>query len=333
MRDDNGSSFFNGICVSFVLHLLLAALAIVVLERNAATALQGGEIFTVTLEGGEQLGGIAQVPKEGQNKVLTKPEEVKNELQEKEEKSDQEKDLKKHKEIETTKEEYHLDQPAVVDDPQKLIEQKKLEEEKKLTEKKLKEEEQKKKKLEEDKKKKEQEDKKKEEEDKKKQEEEKKKKEEEKIKSKEQEAADKKKEKEKRDKQLADTLKKLKNQYEGESADAGGQGFGAAAVGGKAMGGGTLASLEKVAYSNALQKHVKSGWHWLGGSERLGAKVKAHILPSGEVQNVEITKSSGNSNFDDSVVRAVLKASPVPPAPESIYPDFAVVIFTFDSTE
>lgn len=319
MHKDSGSSFLNGICVSFVLHFVLAIVAIVVLERNAATALQGGEVFTVTLEGGAQLGGIAQVPKDGQSKVLTKQEEIKNDPQEEEVKSEKEKDTSKEKEIETTKEEYHLNEPAIVDDPQKLIEQKKLEEQKKIKEKKAKEEEEKKKKKEVENKKKEEEDKKKKEEDKKK--------------TKEQEDANKKKEKEKRDKQLADTLKKLKNQYDGESADVGGQGFGAAAVGGKAMGGGTLASLEKVAYSNALQKHVKSGWHWLGGTERLGAKVKAHILPSGEVQNVEITQGSGNSNFDDSVVRAVLKASPVPPAPESIYPDFAVVIFTFDSTE
>lgn len=317
-KNDLSISFPKGVIVSFGLHLVLALVSIIALERTAATAIQAGEIFTVTLEGGEQLGGIGQVPKDGQKKVLTKQEEVEEPQEKAEEKTEKVEKTSKQEKVEVTKEEHHLEEPAVVDDPEKILAQKKLEEEKKLKEKKAKEEAEKKKKQEEEKKKKEQEEKKKEEEEKK---------------QKEKEDADKKKEREKRDKQLADTLKKLKNQYDGESADAGGKGFGAAALGGKGMGGGTLDSLERVAYRNALQKHVKAGWHWLGGTEKLVARVSVYILPNGEVQKVEIAQSSGNSNFDDSVVRAVLKASPVPAAPESIYPDFAKVGFAFDSTE
>ncbi|MBP9837554.1 MAG: cell envelope integrity protein TolA [Proteobacteria bacterium] len=321
-------SFKGGILISFVLHIVLAVVSIVILEKNAAKAAKAGEIFTVTLEGGEMLGGIAQVPKDGNKKVLTpdvgKDEEA-TKVEKKEEKTSETKTEKTpESQIEETKEEYKMKDAAVVDDPQKLLEQKKLEEEKKLKaikEKKEKEEKEKQKKEEEKKKKLEEQKKKEEEEDKKQAEKDKK------------EDADKKKEKEQRDKQLSESIKKLKNQYEGESADAGGKGFGAASLGGKGMGGGTLSSLEKVAYSNALQKHIKEGWHWLGGSEHLVAKVQVKIAQDGKILDVQIIHSSANNNFDDSVVRAVYKASPVPVAPENLYNEFATVIFTFDSAE
>lgn len=97
------------------------------------------------------------------------------------------------------------------------------------------------------------------------------------------------------------------------------------------MGGGTLASAEKLAYQNALLAHVKGGWRWLGGTEVLITKVEAKILQDGRVQDVSVIQSSGNRNFDDSAVRAVFKASPVPPAPAHLYAEFfATVTFTFD---
>lgn len=320
MRSENRERlpFYYGFVTSLVVHVLLAVGTVIFLENAAATASKPQEIFSVTLEGGVNLGGISQVPKEGAKKVLT-PESTEVE------KGDAEKveDIK-HEEPEEKKE-LKLTTPSVVDDPEKILaeqkkaeekieKEKKAQEEKKEAEKKAKQEEAKLKK-------KELEDQKKAEE--KKKEDEAKKKEEE----------DKKKSRALRDKQLAATLKRLKNQYEGESADAGEKGFGAAALGGKGMGGGTLGSMEKIGYSNALKNHVKQGWRWLNSSEKLVAKVEVYILQDGRVQNVNIIQKSGNPNFDDSVVRAVFKASPVPPAPEALYEEFKVVTFTFDSTE
>ena len=218
---------------------------------------------------------------------------------------------KKQKETKEVKEkveeklpEKKLTEPSVVDDPEKILAAKKLEEEKKKAEQEKKIQEEKEKKEKEKKAKEEAEKLKQQEDQKKKEEEDKKKAEEDKKKAEE----DKKRERAQRDKQLADSLKKLKNQYEGESADAGGKGFGAAALGGKGMGGGTLTSLEKLGYSNTLQRHVKQGWHWLGSTEKLTARVQVQILQNGQIQDVHIIQSSGNGNFDDSVVRAVFKA-------------------------
>ena len=97
------------------------------------------------------------------------------------------------------------------------------------------------------------------------------------------------------------------------------------------MGGGTLASLEFITYRNKLEDHIKRGWHWLSSSEQLVAQVVVYILPTGVVRDAQIVQSSGRSDFDESALRAVFKASPVPPAPEGLYDKFREVRITFDS--
>jgi TonB family protein len=89
----------------------------------------------------------------------------------------------------------------------------------------------------------------------------------------------------------------------------------------------------KVAYQNELQAHVKSGWRWMQRSNHLRTLVEAKIRPDGEITNVQVLQGSGNSNFDDSVVRALKKASPAPPPPREFYADFATVGFWFDSND
>ncbi len=298
-------SFFLGVLISTVAHLCGAIVVFICLENASARAFKDAEVFSVTIEGGEMLGGVGQAPKDMTKKIVTRQTE---EPQQKQESQPEEKKAEPPKE--TVKEpEKKLEQPTVVDDNAMKLAVKKAEEEKKKIEaEKEKVQEEKEKKLQ------------KEKEDKKKQELEDQKKEQAK------ERAD-------RDKQLANLAKKFQKQYDGESADVGGKGFGAAALGGKGMGGGTLTSLEKLAYSNALQKHVKEGWHWLNSGDALQAKVLVNILPDGQVQDVRIEQSSGNRNFDDSVVRAVYKASPVPKPPEGLYNDFQQVRFSFDSRE
>ncbi|HEB58408.1 MAG TPA: cell envelope integrity protein TolA [Gammaproteobacteria bacterium] len=54
------------------------------------------------------------------------------------------------------------------------------------------------------------------------------------------------------------------------------------------------------------------------------ATVQVRLIPSGEVVRVTISRSSGNNIFDDSVTRAVKKASPlsVPPADSGLFDQF-----------
>lgn len=312
-------SYLSGILVSLVAHLLGGVMAIAVFEHRAATAYQVPEVFTVTLEGGEKLGGITQVPDEGVKSEPPPLDAVPADEPGNEESTGSE-----------AADEGKLEQPAVVEDPERILAEKKAAEEK------IKEAERKKQEAE----KKKKEEAKKQEEAKKKAEEEKRKKAEEEAKKiqdrKRQEEADKRRqaaERAARDNRLSELSRRYRAKYAGESANAGGEGFGAASLGGHGMGGGTLADAEYIRYAQAIKEHVKSGWHWLPGSSHFRARVRVRILPSGMIQDVRIEQSSGNSNFDDSVVRAVTKASPVPPPPEKYYSDFKDVRFWFDSHE
>ena len=119
--------------------------------------------------------------------------------------------------------------------------------------------------------------------------------------------------------------------YTGESADAGGSGFGAAKLGGKSMGGGQKVPLEVLQYRSMLANHIKSGWRWHDVSANLTATVYFEISPDGALGNIKLDSGSGNREYDDSAVRAVHKASPVPAPPPNVYKDyFRYVRMEFD---
>jgi len=281
-KSDNNLTYAIGYSVSALAHLICSIIALIVLESNRNSEVPRNQVFSVTIEGGQIIGGITQAPDKQAKKETVLPNEKAATAPEKSETS---------KKVEQKK----IDKPSAIE----------------LQEKKKKEEEAKKKLAE----------------DKKKQEAELKKKQDAEKKSKE-DAARLKKE---RDERLQNAINKAVSNYQGESARAGGQGFGAAALGGKGMGGGILESPEFIRYMGQLTDHIKRGWHWLPGSERLVAVVVVNIQPTGVVQSANISTSSGNSRFDDSALRAVYKASPVPPAPTSIYEKFRNVSITFDS--
>ncbi len=121
--------------------------------------------------------------------------------------------------------------------------------------------------------------------------------------------------------------------YLGESADAGGKGFGAALQGGKGMGGGVLASPEFIAYLNLLKSHVHRGWRWNDHASGYRARVYFRIEPDGAIKDVRMVDGSGSREFDDSVLRALAKADPVPPPPEKVYSAFKEVRMVFDPQE
>ena len=308
-------SYLIGILLSLILHLLIGGLSLVLLESRAADAARAPQVFSVTLEGGETIGGITQVPEEiGKKEKKPLPGSVPETSSSREE------------EAELAKEEKKLEKPSVVQDPEETAKKKALEE-KKAKELKLKQEAEKKKR-----------------------DLEKKKKEEAEAKKRKAEEERKKKIEERKAKELArkrtnQRLKELarrararesgamESSYKGESSDGGGTGFGAAKSGQGGMGGGTLTSFQKLRYQAALKDHVKAGWRWLPGSKKLRASVMIRLLSNGSIQDVRIEVSSGNSQFDESVVRAVRKADPVPPPPPELYSEFSSVRIRFDSHE
>ncbi|MBX7144763.1 MAG: cell envelope integrity protein TolA [Oligoflexia bacterium] len=128
-------------------------------------------------------------------------------------------------------------------------------------------------------------------------------------------------------------LEAAMQRYRGESSDAGGKGFGAGALGGKAMGGGVVLPPEAMIYRDALKNAIKEGWRWYDTSAALTTTVMFDIAPDGVVSNITMVTSSGNREYDDSVLRAIYKASPVPAPPEKVYEYFKKVRMLFDPRE
>lgn len=133
---------------------------------------------------------------------------------------------------------------------------------------------------------------------------------------------------EERERQIAAALDRIKAQVQpkedpefSESA----KGSGPVTKGGEVGegGGGVVRGLEFILYTQQLQKRVQESWIVTEKRPGLVASVSFKIQPDGDVQEVELTKSSGDGAFDQSVLRAVRKAAPFPPPPQSYAQEFA----------
>lgn len=109
-----------------------------------------------------------------------------------------------------------------------------------------------------------------------------------------------------------------------------GQEGGAGTVGGgKGSGGSVVKGVEFLAYRNQLLRRIKVGWAWFGKRMDLEVTVGFGVGADGEIFGLKLLKVSGDASYDESVVRAVLQASPLPPPPPSYARDFAEVEATF----
>lgn len=107
-----------------------------------------------------------------------------------------------------------------------------------------------------------------------------------------------------------------------------GEGEGAAALGKGGRGGGTVRGMEYLIYQNRMFETIKGNWAWAG---RGNLKVEVHfsVKESGEITGLRVVQSSGDASYDESVLRALKKSSPLPPPPENHRRDFAHVELTF----
>jgi TonB family protein len=126
--------------------------------------------------------------------------------------------------------------------------------------------------------------------------------------------------------------KKMK-EYLGESNNVGGQGLGAAKVGGFGTGGGVVKPKEFFQYLETIQREVKSNWRWFDSSGRLKVQVELRISQRGEIESARISEPSVSAEFDRSVMRALEAANPLPAPPSNVYKDFKQVIILFDSEQ
>jgi TonB family protein len=100
-----------------------------------------------------------------------------------------------------------------------------------------------------------------------------------------------------------------------------------------AGGGGTVVGFEFLSYRQRIFNTIKSNWANAVRQPGLVAAVRFQIAPQGEVIGVELVRSSGDKAYDQSVVRAVQRSSPLPPPPERYRDEFREVVIDFHSEE
>jgi colicin import membrane protein len=109
-----------------------------------------------------------------------------------------------------------------------------------------------------------------------------------------------------------------------------GDGDGAAALGQGGRGGGTaVRGAEFLMYQTKIVSTIKENWAWPGQKGSLKALVRFSIKDNGEITGMKIAEPSGDPAFDESILRALRKSSPLPAPPESYRKDFAQVEMNF----
>jgi colicin import membrane protein len=108
-----------------------------------------------------------------------------------------------------------------------------------------------------------------------------------------------------------------------------GEGDGAAAIGPGGRGGGIVKGPEFILYYNKMLSTIRQNWTWPGQRADLKTTVHFGIRENGEIVGLKIVQPSGDSSYDDSVVRALRKSSPLASPPEPYRRDFADVKLTF----
>jgi colicin import membrane protein len=116
----------------------------------------------------------------------------------------------------------------------------------------------------------------------------------------------------------------------GEAISSGpGEGEGAAALGQGGRGGGVVKGIEFIAYRNRVLTTIRENWSWV--PQRTDLKVTVHfgIRENGEIVGLKIVQPSGDRTYDESVLRALRKSTPLPPPPESYRSEFMDYTITF----
>ncbi len=75
-------------------------------------------------------------------------------------------------------------------------------------------------------------------------------------------------------------------------------------------------------YTRQVKQRVRESWIVAQEKPGVSAVVRFGILPSGDIVAIELARGSGDRVFDESVIRAVKKADPLPPPPESYRHEF-----------
>jgi TolA protein len=140
-----------------------------------------------------------------------------------------------------------------------------------------------------------------------------------------------------RDRLIQSAVERAKNRTESSQKTTGGEvissgpgeGEGAAALGPGGRGGGVVKGMDFVVYQNRMLSTIKDNWVWAGQRSNLRVVVHFNIKDNGEIVGLRIVQPSGDPSYDESVIRAVKKSSPLPAPPEAVRQDFAEVELSF----
>jgi colicin import membrane protein len=108
---------------------------------------------------------------------------------------------------------------------------------------------------------------------------------------------------------------------------------GAAAPGVGGTGGGNVRSAESLRYENDMKARIKNSWTWPGKRNDLTVTVRFSIRDNGEIAGLKITRSSGDRSYDESVMRALKGANPLPALPEKLRDELKDWELDFNSKE
>ena len=123
-----------------------------------------------------------------------------------------------------------------------------------------------------------------------------------------------------REQQIVAALEKVRQRVQADRRQTAETSHSTSASGGG--GGDTLRGLPFILYTQEVKQRVKQSWIVAEHKSGLTAVVRFGILANGEVVGVELAERSGDSVFDESAMRAVRKADPLPPPPEAYRNEF-----------
>jgi colicin import membrane protein len=136
-----------------------------------------------------------------------------------------------------------------------------------------------------------------------------------------------------RERLLQSAVEKARARREGSQkvlSSGSGEGEGAAAIGAGGRGGpGIVKGMDFIIYQNRMLSTIKENWAWVGQRSDLKVVVHFGIKENGEIVGLKIVQPSGDPSYDESVLRAVKKSSPMAAPPESYRKEFADVELTF----
>lgn len=114
------------------------------------------------------------------------------------------------------------------------------------------------------------------------------------------------------------------------SADAGAKGTTVGSTGGSPEGSAAASALIGL-YGDKVREAIEREWRLISdqGVGGLKAVLEVQIRKNGEIVQIQVVKPSGNTMFDDSALRAVRKAAPLPAVPEMIVQSSTKLIITF----